>query len=176
MSNQRNYKFLYIYFSDIFGRTCQLYSATFNRTLYGTFLSGVIVVKSSSQLLFFSRGKNSSRVVLQFYQCMFTNDILWEFGLFFILVIFVYLLVNFNISLHKHNYRNNNWQMPKLIKAGVLSFSILTVKYVYIVLNYIYSQNINRYYIQVHYYKVRNINLSANLLFSVLLWINFLSI
>lgn len=46
--------------------------------------------------------------------------------------------------------------MPKLIKAGVLSFSILTVKYVYIVLNYIYSQNINtcRYYIQVHYYKV----------------------
>lgn len=136
----------------------------------------MIVVKSSCQLLFFSRGKNSYRVVLQFYQCMFTNDILWEFGLFFILVIFVYLLVNFNISLHKHNYRNNNWQMPKLIKAGVLSFSILTVKYVYIVLNYIYSQNINRYYIQVHYYKVCNINLSANLLFSVLLWINFLSI
>lgn len=59
LSNQRNYKFLDIYFSDIFGRTCQLYSATFNRTLYGTFLSGVIVVKSSCQLLSFSREKTA---------------------------------------------------------------------------------------------------------------------
>lgn len=55
----RNYKFLDIYFSDIFGRTCQLYSATFNRTFYGTFLSGVIVVKSSCQLLSFSREKTA---------------------------------------------------------------------------------------------------------------------
>lgn len=91
LSNQGNYKFLDIYFSDIFGRTCQLYSATFNRTLYGTFLSGVTMVKSSGQLFFFQGIKTTLGSFYSFINACSQMIFCGNLGYFFFLVKFAYL-------------------------------------------------------------------------------------